>query len=221
MTRPPLTLSADRAERVQIGTALKTLRERRRLTQGQVGAALGMTAQAWQPYEKGERGLTEEKVDAALAAIGASRDDLASELDEQLGRRMAAPRQPEGLPTLNVYGRARAGALGVEMYDIGEPLRSIDLRTLFGPSTGALEIAGDSMVPWAEPGELVIYDRDRYPKRGAGCLIETKSGEYYVKRYEKSDGSTLFVSELFPEERMIPIPLKDVKGVYAIRLRGD
>ena len=77
------------------------------------------------------------------------------------------------------------------------------------------------MVPWAEPGEVVLFDRDRYPKRGSGCVIETKAGEYYVKLYEKSDGSTLFARELNPEERILTFPMKDLKGVYAIRLRGD
>ena len=77
------------------------------------------------------------------------------------------------------------------------------------------------MVPWAEPGEVVVFDRDRYPRRGGGCVIETKAGEYYVKLYEKNDGATLFARELFPEERVITYRMVDIKGVYAIRMRGD
>ena len=58
-------------------------------------------------------------------------------------------------------------------------------------------------------------------KRGAGCVIETKSGEAYVKIYQSSDGSNLFVKELQPEERVITFPQIEIKGVYAILLRGD
>lgn len=220
----PLTHSPERAEQAQLGLAFRRLRERKRLTQADVAKELGMTSQGWQKYETGERQFSEEKIAAILSAIGATRDDLNEELNRALGRPThgRADRSQGDLSfVIDVYGRARAGAQGIQVYDVGEPLRTVDLRQILGPSTDAMEIAGDSMVPWAEPGEIVLFDRDRYPKRGHGCVIETKAGEYYIKLYEKSDGSTLFVRELNPEERVLTFPLRDVKGVYAIRLRGD
>jgi phage repressor protein C with HTH and peptisase S24 domain len=217
------TVKPEIAEQRLVGQVLRRLREDRDLFQSHVAIQLGMTSQAWQKYEAGERKFPREKIDAALEAIGASEEDYASARAKVLG----VNRAPGGVAEastpfrLNVYGRARAGPKGVQIYDVGEPLRTIDLRQMLGPSTDALEIAGDSMVPWGEPGEVVLFDRDRYPRRGGGCVIETDNGEYYVKLYERSDGSTLFARELYPEDRVITFALKDIKGVYAIRLRGD
>ena len=46
-------------------------------------------------------------------------------------------------------------------------------------------------------------------------------GGFAVKRFERYDGDMLIVTELFPEEQELKIPLDTVAGVYAIGLRGD
>lgn len=223
---PPATLSPDRAEQKLVGQAIANLRERRRLYQRQIAEALGVTTQAYQKYETGERRFTREKLATILGALEMSEEDLELERARILTGSTAPRAEVLHFPTsdrlmIDVYGRARAGAQGMQVYDVGEPLRQLDLRSLVGPNSSAVEVAGDSMVPWAEPGEVVVFDRDRYPRRGGGCVIETKAGEYYVKLYEKSDGSTLFARELYPEERVITFKMVDLKGVYAIRMRGD
>ena len=219
--RMALTVSPDQAEQTLLGATFRALREERGLTQADVGAKLGMKAQGWHKYEVGERKFTDDKMEGILAAIGVTLGEVDDMRSRILGRPQVRERARDEQFLINVYGRARAGAQGIQVYDVGEPLRTLDLRQLLGKATDGLEVAGDSMVPWAEPGEVVLFDRDRYPKRGAGCIVETKAGEYYVKLYEKSDGSTLFVKELFPEEKVITFALRDIKGVYAVRLRGD
>jgi phage repressor protein C with HTH and peptisase S24 domain len=221
----PVVFTPAQQERAEIGEALTALRETRKLHQKHIAGPLGMTPQAWQHYEAGNRNFTDEKINAALKAMGATRAEFEFELARRRG--LSPPpttslvRREEQDLIIPVYGRARAGPQGIEVYDVGEPLRTIDLRQILGPHTDALEVAGDSMVPWAEPGEVVLFDRDRYPRRGYGCVIETKAGEAYVKLYERTDGSTLFVRELFPEERTVTFEMKDLKGFYAVKFRGD
>jgi phage repressor protein C with HTH and peptisase S24 domain len=219
--RMATTVSPEQAEQTLLGSIFRALREERGLTQADVGERLGMKAQGWHPYEAGRRKFTDEKMESILAAVGVTNADVEEMRAQILGRPQQRERVRDESFVINVYGRARAGAQGIQVYDVGEPIRTLDLRQLLGRSTDGLEVAGDSMVPWAEPGEVVLFDRDRYPKRGSGCIIETKTGEYYVKIYEKSDGSTLFVKELYPQERTITFALRDVKGVYGVRLRGD
>lgn len=218
-----LTTSPDRAEQQLTGQALRNLRDRVGKHQREVAEPLGMSTQAWQKYEAGERRFTLDRIATVLEILGVRQQDLDAERARILGepRRSAEVIELRRDFVFDVYGRARAGAQGPEVYDVGEPLRRMDLRQILGPRTDAMEVAGDSMWPWAESGEVVLFDRDRYPRRGAGCVIETNAGEAYVKLYEKSDGSTLFVRELFPEERTITFALADLKGVYAVRLRGD
>lgn len=217
-----LTVSPDRAEQELTGQILRNLRERRGLHQKDVGRLFGISTQAWNKYEAGERRFTEERINEVLEFLGATHDDYDFERARILGTdrtRGVAERRHDFV--FDVYGRARAGPQGAEVYDISEPMRQVDLRQILGPRTRAMEIGGDSVSPWGESGEVILYDLDRYPRRGFGCVIETKTGEAYVKLYEKSDGTTLFVRELFPEERTITFPLGEVKGVYAVRLRGD
>ena len=219
-----LITTPERAEQKLIGRAFKALREKRRLVQGDIAAALNMTTQAWQKYEAGERKFTPDRIQHVLEFLEATNSELEGEKAKILGGDVpvsSGVEDPAPEFILDVYGRVRAGPQGAEVYDVGEPLRRIDLRQILGKHSDAMQIVGDSMVPWAEPGEVVLFDRDSYPRRGSGCVIETTDGAAYVKLYEKSDGSTLFVRELYPNERIINFDLKNVRGVYAVKLRGD
>lgn len=217
----PLTTTPDRADQQLTGQALRQIRERQGLKQPHVAAALGMSTQAWQKYEAGERRWSDEKIAQVLESLDATPEELENERARILGTPLRTPGPTSREFVVDVYGRARAGPQGPEVYDVAEPLRSIDLRQLLGQSAGAMQVFGDSMVPWAEPGEVVLFDRESYPRRGGGCIVELHDGSAFVKLYERSDGSTLFVRELFPEERVIKWPLREVKGVYAVKLRGD
>lgn len=219
----PETLTPTLAEQRLTAAILRELRKQTDRPQKVIADALGMTTQAWQKYEAGERRWKPEVIETALRALGLTREAFELERSRQLGidRRPASAFAEQPREFIDVYGKGRAGPLGTEVFDVAEPIRRMDLRGLFGPRTDAIEIAGDSMTPWAEPGELVIFDRDRYPRKGSGCVVEMMDGSYFVKIYERSDGSHLFVKELYPEERTITLSKQDVRGIYAIRLRGD
>jgi phage repressor protein C with HTH and peptisase S24 domain len=223
--RMTMTVDPRIAEQRLTGQAFKALRERRGKFQKNIADALGLTTQAWQKYEAGERRWNPETIETALLALGVGREALDAERSKILGlppRRQSAGFSDRGSEyTVDVVGKVRAGASGIQIFNDGEPLRQVDLRSLFGPESDAMEVAGDSVSPWANSGEIVIFDRGRFPRPGAGCVVETVEGGLLLKFYEKSDGSTLFLKELVPVERIIQIPMRDVKGIYAVRLRGD
>lgn len=219
------TLSPQRAEQKLRGRALRAIRERRGVYQSNVAEALGITTQAWQKYEAGERRFTREKLTTVLRALGASEADL--EIEES--RILSQPRQLGVSDTslaadrlsIDVYAPNTLSEGVASLNENVNPSRTLDLRALFGRNASAVEVAGDAMSPWAEPGEIVVFDRDRYPKRGSGCVIETKSGQLLVRIYERGVDGTVFAKTLYPEERTEQFRLADVKGVYAVRLRGD
>ena len=219
------TLSAREAEQRLMGRALKALRERQGRTQGQAGGACApaMTSQAWQKYEAGERKFTRDTIDRLTRAVGANADGLAAERalilgEEPAPRGVSEVQQPYLVP---VWGRARAGSDGPQVYDLGEPERFLDLVSLFGRNSRATTLAGESMTPWANSGSVIIYDVFSWPRRDEGCVIELSSGQMLVKLYKKTDGSTLFVEELFPERRELRFRMSDVVGVYAVTFRGS
>jgi transcriptional regulator with XRE-family HTH domain len=179
----PLTKSAERAEQEVLGKAIRELRRRANVSQQVIAAALEMTTQGYGVHELGERRFTHDKLQRILSAIGATEQELAAERARILGQA-----EPQGVAeraqpfVLDVVGRSHAG---------GGAHRTVDIRQLLGPASGALEVAGEEMAPWAEPGETLFFDRDRYPKRGHGCIVETTDGAFVPRLYERSDGSTL------------------------------
>jgi phage repressor protein C with HTH and peptisase S24 domain len=209
----------DDAKRRALGQALKRLRTAAGMSQAEAAEAYGCSPQAWQRYEVGQRKMDLEKLDAMARAVGASRDELLVERGRLLGEE-PKPAARSNVTQLPVWGRGRAGPHSDYVYDLVEPESHFDVSWMGGQGVGVLRVAGDSMTGYVESGQLVIYDRGRWPRRGEGCVVETTGGELYVKLYDKSDGSTLFVRQLFPE-RAMTFAMSDVRGVYAIRLRGD
>ncbi|HZT50533.1 MAG TPA: hypothetical protein VFA22_01285, partial [Stellaceae bacterium] len=102
---------------------------------------------------------------------------------------------------------------------LSEP-RQIDLRAAAGVSIGALELTGDDLHPWASAGEIVIFDRAKFPKQGMGCVMELMDGSYRVGLYERTSNGALTFRVLFPNEHAASVPLTELRGVYAITLRG-
>lgn len=235
-TRPPARSATAVGEQpiseaAALGLALRRLRERAKMSQDDAAAAFGVSRQGWQVYEKGDRnGILRSDTQSRLAtAVQATREELLTERarlnqGESIGTsdsdvvQLSDRRRTFELP---IWGRARAGTLAPSyVADLGAPSELVDMRWLFGPDSGALRVAGESMSGYVESGQMVIFDRSRWPRRGDGCVIELANGELYVKDFKKTDGSTIFLQQRFPDEEL-KFPLSEVKGVYAIRLRGD
>lgn len=218
-------VAPETAERRLLGRALKALRLRRNMTQPKAAEAMGVTTQAWQKYEAGQRRFTPRQLERITAALGADVEELALERARILGEQPAPAATGFGERDrrtfeIPVWGRARPGPEGAEVHHAGDAVGAVDLHGLRSPSIGATRIAGDSMAPWGHSGELVIFDRDRWPERGAGCVIETADGRLWVKVYDHSDDAHVFGRQFNPE-KLVSFRLADIKGVYAIRLRGD
>lgn len=214
-----------------MGAAIRNLRERsrpagKRMSQDEAAAKLGMTRQAWQSYEAGDRQvvLRSDVQERIAEALDTTVEALLFEYDKIIGtpaRRPERTADDRDAPSfeLVVPSRAKAGRRAPLAYDLGEPETTVDMGWMFGPNGSGLRVAGDSMTGYVESGQLVIFDRTRWPSRGEGCVIETNDGELYVKEYVAQEGPILRVRQRFPEE-IIEFPMDEIKGVYAIRLRG-
>ncbi|MBX3482510.1 helix-turn-helix transcriptional regulator [Phenylobacterium sp.] len=212
----PLTHAPKKAEQQLNGQALYNLRNRADVTLATVGRALGMTGAGWHNYEKGDRKFSADKIEKALSAIGATEHDFEAErariLQTPSGQTLGFAEAATPF-IFNLHGRPDA--------QDSRPTRRLDLRQVLGRTIDALEVASDRVSPWAESGELVLFDRARSPRRGKGCVIELKSGGFEVLLYEKSDGSRYYVKELYPEERVVTYSVSDVRGVFPVVFRGD
>lgn len=207
-----------------LGDAIRTLRERGGLTQADAAAEIGITRQAWQNYESGNRQtiLRSDLQDDIAKALGLTRQDLLRERDRLHGRAPANDGVSEAGRNyeLAVLGRVRASAIGPQIYDTGASEQTVDVSWMFGSTARTLRVAGDSMTGYVESGDLVIYDTSQWPRRGEGCVVELVNGDIYVKEYINTGQGVLKVRQRLPDEELA-FPMDQVRGVYTVRLRGS
>lgn len=217
------------SDRRRKGLALKALRRRLGVTQEAAAQEYGKTTQAWQLYEQGKRHFSDPKLDKLLASINATREEFEFELAKipEVEADLPSSRpgvmgvgEPAAVFSLPVGGVAHGGALRPNVYD-DQQGEVIDFARFFSAGTRVLRLGGMSMYPYAEPGGFVTYNPRHPARRGQGAVIEMLDGGFAVKRFERYEGDMLIVTELFPEEQELKIPLDTVAGVYAIGLRGE
>lgn len=217
------------SDRRRKGLALKALRRRLGVTQEAAAQEYGKTTQAWQLYEQGKRHFSDPKLDKLLASINATREEFEFELSKipEIEADLPSARsgvmgigEPTAAFSLPVGGVAHGGALRPNVYD-DQQGEVIDFARFFSAGTRVLRLGGMSMYPYAEPGGFVTYNPRHPARRGQGAVIEMLDGGFAVKRFERYEGDMLIVTELFPEEQELKIPLDTVAGVYAIGLRGE
>lgn len=217
-------------DRRRKGLALRALRVKLGHTQETAAGSHNVTPQAWQNYEGGKRHLSDAKVAALVASMGGSMEDFGFELGRipEVPAASAAQQRRQGLaerPAANVFhlpigGVAFGGPTRPDFGQDGGEVEVFDASRFFKPGTEVLKLGGMSMVPYAEPGEVVTFNRKDLARRGEGCVIEMKDGSKLVKRFERYDDTQLVVTELWPVERELIFPLQEVEGVYRIGFRG-
>jgi transcriptional regulator with XRE-family HTH domain len=208
-------------DRRRAGRVVARLRQRAGLTQPEAAEAADISTTAWQNYEYGRRYFTPQLVQRVTTALGYPEEIFEQEF-ERLG--FDEPAAPAFTRTsafeLPLVGRGRAGDQGFHIFDVSD-VEPKDFSYLFSSDTRVLQLAGESMVPYAEPGGFVTYHEHSAPKRNRGCVVHLKDGTFFVKRFERSDDERVYVTELHPVERLLDWPWELVAGVYPIGFRTD
>lgn len=165
------------AELAALGEALARLRHAVGLNQAEAGARVGMTGQGWGLYEAGKRsGLFRPDIQTRLtAALGATPEALSLE--------RGAP------PSAASPGEERVS--GVEA-------RSATFRTAEAPGlpqdeTFTFPVQTEDVWPWASSGVVLVCDPGRWPRRGQGCVVETRDGEARIRLFDGADRDFLIL----------------------------
>lgn len=231
MPEPP-----EKSDRQVWGAAVKALRLRAGKTLHEAASAFepegytpgdpdkGLSVQRWQQIEKGELRFTPEQRLRLARAVESSAQELELERARILGHRQRNPSRGVAEPdqrglVIPIYGRAEFGKDGWRVRNAETPDGFFDLRELTGASIGVTHLADDGMGDKAAPGAAVIFDRNRRPQVGKGCVVETNDGELYVRFFGEIDDDHVIVRDAAGRPRAIPRDL--VKGVYAVRFWGD
>ena len=83
----------------------------------------------------------------------------------------------------------------------------------------ALRVADVSMSPRYEPGEIVYLAPNQWPAREQDCVLVTRQGHGYLKRYVGRSPTALQLRQLNPDEGL-EFQIVDVEAMHAVVGRG-
>jgi phage repressor protein C with HTH and peptisase S24 domain len=104
---------------------------------------------------------------------------------------------------------------GGGMYFLPRPPQFTD------PNGFGVEVAGDSMVPKYEDGQVVMVDTRKRPVSGDYAVIGLMSGDKYVKRYRESGGMVVLesVNPIYPPVVVDPSEVRFAYKIVWVRER--
>src|SRR5476651_2832760 len=149
-----------------------------------------------------ERGLQKPgKTKGGLAMAMGVRPGAVSEILAEIRLIKASEIQPIvdylELNLVPIMGRVGAGAIIEPEHEQVPPegLGEVELPFPLAEETIAFEVAGDSMLPKYETGDIiVVYLEQRHPQEsfyGEEAAVRLKTGEHYLKTIERGKSATL------------------------------
>ncbi len=187
------------------GRRIEAARKSKGLTQAAVARRLGWSPSNYGRIEHGRITPSLRSLEAIAGALEVPVSALAGEAD-------AADQVP-------VVAFASAGP-GVEFTDQGYPagggMYFISRPAGFADPNGfGVEVAGDSMVPKYEDGQVVLVDTRKRPASGDYAVVGLMCGDKYIKRYRESGGMVVLesVNPLYPPVVVAP---QEVRFAYKV-----
>jgi repressor LexA len=179
-----------------------------------------------------ERGLQRQgKTKGGLAKAMGVRAGAVSEILAEIRLIKASEIQPIidylELNSVPIMGRVGAGAVIEPEYEQVPPegLGEVELPFPISEETIAFEVAGDSMLPKYENGDvIVVYREQRHPTSnfyGEEAAVRLKTGERYLKRIERGKSSTLVNLTSFNAKPINGVKLEWIGEICVTLPRGQ
>jgi phage repressor protein C with HTH and peptisase S24 domain len=187
------------------GERIAAVRKSLGLTQVEVARRLGWSPPNYARIEKG-------RITPSLKSLEA----IAAVLDMPLSSLTTEGVLPEEVPVIAFASAGEAVEFTDQGYPAGGGMYFLPRPPQFTDPNGfGVEVAGDSMVPKYEDGQVVMVDTRKRPVSGDYAVIGLMNGEKYVKRYREAGGLILLesVNPLYPP---IAVQPHEVRFAYKI-----
>jgi len=222
---------------------IKELREKLKLSQADLAEAVGTSQPQIKRLEAGDRKLTKEWAERLSPHLGIAPESLlfGNTNDNEtvkVNPSTAATQQVLELP--NAHIRDKVEGLGRKIPVFGQAVGGVDGEFLMNGSilyevmappvishisgAYAVQIAGESMSPRYEDGEIAFVDPKRRVKKGDYVIAQIRMEEHgpllaYVKRFIRQNNIEL-VLEQFNPAKELRFPGNCVVSVHYIALAG-
>ena len=206
---------------------IKNSRITAKMTQEELAKAVGKTRNAVTQWESGAAHPRPNTLEDIAGALNVSLEWLL------LGNKNAGEydsRQISGRPAIKlipVYGQAVAGINGEfafdgkKLFEVPCPPQLLNVENAYG-----VEVAGDTMSPRYEDGEIVYVDTVRRIKKGDYVVAQIMMKEEdsfptaFIKRFIRHNEKELVLTQLNPAKELV-FPHQRVVSVHYIALAGE
>jgi transcriptional regulator with XRE-family HTH domain len=206
---------------------LKELREKKKLTQGQLAAAVGYSLGVYQEIEDGRSSISRKMAERLARELGCTVDDLTNGGDHptsngtHFGTFGETPPVdvPPGMKVKYVplLSMAQCGSMGA--YD--DSAYTHDGFIAFNsedPKAFAVKLAGESMTPVFSPGDVAVIYPSKAPKNGAvviARLNDEHGADVMMKLYQAS-GNNVTLSSYNPAFPPMTFPRQYFTWIYPV-----
>ena len=206
---------------------IKNSRIAAKMTQEELARTVGKTRNAVAQWESGLAHPRLNTLEDIAGALNVSLEWLlvgdknAGEYDSrQISDRPA-------IKLIPIYGQAVAGINGEfafdgkKLFEVPCPPQLLNLDNAYG-----VEVAGDTMSPRYEDGEIVYIDTLRRIKKGdyvVAKIMMRKEDSFptvFIKRFTRHNEKELVLTQLNPEKELV-FPHQHVVSVHYIALAGE
>jgi phage repressor protein C with HTH and peptisase S24 domain len=184
---------------------LASVRKSLGLTQAEVARRLGWSPPNYARIEKG-------RITPSLRSLEA----IAQAMEVPLSMITQESLLAEEVPVVAFASAGEAVEFTDQGYPAGGGMYFLPRPPQFTDPNGfGVEVAGDSMVPKYEDGQVVMVDTRKRPVSGDYAVIGLMTGEKYVKRYREAGGRIILesVNPLYPPVVVEP---QEVRFAYKI-----
>ena len=211
---------------MSLNTRIFEARKKAHLTQNKLASLVHVTKAAVSSWEHG-MSPRRDKLEAIAKATNVSLEWLllgnknAGEYDsQQISDRPA-------IKLIPVYGQAVAGINGEfafdgkKLFEVPCPPQLLNVENAYG-----VEVAGDTMSPRYEDGEIVYIDTVRRVKKGDYVVAQIMMREEdsfptaFIKRFIRHNEKELVLTQLNPAKELV-FPHQHVVSVHYIALAGE
>lgn len=203
-----------------IWDAIDALAERHGLSASGLAKLAGLDATAFNKSKRvskdgRDRWPSTESLAKVLEAVGESFDQFVA-----AGSYVhLAPPPPSPYTYVPLLGLAQAGSGGFfdsAGHPAGEGWDEVQLPSVAGDGTYALEVTGDSMEPLYRAGDRVIVSPGQEPRRGDRVVVKTRDGEVMAKMLTRQTARTIELASLNPDHPGRTLDMAEVDWIARI-----